>query len=1388
MLDFVEVVSKVSKKDNFEVYPKFKICKSDDLMIRGGDFYAIWDPHTNLWSTDENVALDLIVEKTKAEYSKIIASDVYDPSRTKWVDIHDADAGIIDKWHKFCQKQMRDSWNQLDEKLIFANDTADKKDFASKKLPYVLAPGPHDAWDKIIGTLYSPEERQKIEWAIGAIVTGDSKNIQKFLVFYGGFGTGKSTILKIISHLFEGYCSTFDSRALGSASNAFALEAFKTNPLVAIQNDGDLSRIEDNARINSLVSHETMLVNEKFRSAYPSRFNTFLLMGTNKPVKITDAKSGLLRRLIDVSPSGNKIPQEEYFRLIRQTDFELGAIAWHCREVYVNNKHLYDEYRPLSMMSATNDFYLFVYDKYYMFKEEDQISLNDAWKLYKDYCEDAKVQYMYPLRQFREELKNYFCDFQERAITEDGRRVRSVYSGFRTEKFNPAEEVAKTEQKNEGWLEFDSETSIFDEVAKDYPAQYAKEDGSPMDYWDKVTTKLCDIQTSELHYVRVPENHIVIDLDIPDDEGNKCYAKNLEFANKFPKTYAELSKSGQGIHLHYMYEGNVDELSRLYAEHVEIKVFNGKSSLRRKLTKCNRLPIATINSGLPKKEVKKVLDDKTIRSEKKLREMIERNLRKEFHPDTTSSINFIKVILDNAYESELSYDVSDMINIVTSFAMQSTHGAEKCMKQVAKMKWKSKEREHNPTEELRENLESPEYEKAPILFFDVEVFPNLLVICWKKQGKDNPVVGWINPKPMDVLKLTHYRLIGFNNRKYDNHILYARIMGWVEQEIYNLSQDIIAGVPSAMFQQARGLSYTDIFDFSSTKQSLKKFEIEIGIHHQELGLAWDQPVDPKLWDKVVEYCKNDVIATEATFDYLNNDWFGREMLVKMANKLCKTVKSTVNDTTNTLTTRLVFGGAWNPQSAFNYRDLSKPVRWSESMREHYRKRLWPIFDDKGQPTYQRFDPDNPIELPEGWSIMPFFPGYDFDATRKQKSLYLGQEVGEGGRVFAVPGMYGHVLLNDIASMHPSTMEAEDSLGPEYTQRFADLKQIRIDLKHGDLASAKSRLGGALAELFESENFDPDKLSKVLKIPINAVYGQTAAHFKNAFRDDRNVDNLVAKRGALFMMNLEQEVKKRGFTVAHVKTDSIKVPDYTDEILDFINAYGAEYGYTFEHEATYDKMCLVNNAVYVARYEWAEKKSIKPGTWTATGTQFKIPYVFKSLFSHEPLAFKDFCITQESKVGALYLNFGGEITDEIPSQSGYLQGREVTAEAQTVDMQGNVISEAERIKMMAPDLRFVGKVGQFTPVVQGGGELLAQRTDKKTGKITYAAAPGSTGYRWMESEVLRNSDDPMVLVDMRYFKALADAAVTDISKYGGFDWFVSDVPYNKNYNEIFQLSI
>ena len=237
MLDFLTIAVKKGKSST-TIYPKFKIKNpSEDLMIRGGDFYAIWVNELGVWSTNEQSVIDevdRITEDYAKEYSKRNPEE-----NVKISYLWDAESGMIDAWHKYCQRQMRDSYHMLDEKLIFSNDPTDKKDYSSKRLPYPLEKGETPAWDKLIGTLYSEEERHKIEWSIGSIVSGDSKTLQKFIVLYGSAGTGKSTILNVIQQLFEGYYSVFDAKALGSVNSPFALEAFKTNPLVAIQHDGD---------------------------------------------------------------------------------------------------------------------------------------------------------------------------------------------------------------------------------------------------------------------------------------------------------------------------------------------------------------------------------------------------------------------------------------------------------------------------------------------------------------------------------------------------------------------------------------------------------------------------------------------------------------------------------------------------------------------------------------------------------------------------------------------------------------------------------------------------------------------------------------------------------------------------------------------------------------------------------------------------------------------------------------------------------------------------------------------------------------------------------------------------------------------------------------------
>lgn len=1307
MLDFLMISTKTSKKGIVEVFPKFIIKESSDLMIRGGDFYAIWIEDKGAWSTNEDEAfrlIDLEIDNFINKNEKKIDAKI------KPLYMWDSTSGSADNWHKYCQKQMRDHYHALDKKLIFLNDKVSKKDYASKRLPYPLEPCDISNYDKLISTLYDPEERDKIEWAIGAILTGDSKNIQKFMVLYGESGAGKSTILNVMQKLFEGYFSAFNAKALGSASNQFALEAFKTNPLLAIEHDGDLSRIEDNTRLNSLVSHEFMTVNEKFKSTYQERFESFLIMGTNKPVKITDAKSGLTRRLIDVVPSGRRLTLGEYNKIVKAIDFELGGIACHCIDVYKSDPERYDDYVPYNMISVTNDFYNFMLDSYFIFREQDGTTLKAAWEMYRTYCEDAQIAHPMSKRSFKAELANYFRDYDER-LSDGNDRIRSYYSGFKIEKFQADKKSYDKMNKKETsstWIEFAEQPSYFDEICKDCFAQYANENGTPSYKWDNIKTTLKDIKSNKLHYVRVPENHIVIDFDIPDVNGNKCFEKNLAEASKWPKTYAELSKSGAGIHLHYLYTGDVSKLSRVYDEYIEVKIFTGNSSLRRKLTMCNDVPIANISSGLPLREESKMVNFDSIKNEKAIRTLIKKNLNKEIHANTKPSIDFIYKILEDAYNGGINYDVSDMMNPVLAFAAGSSHQADYCVKLVSKMHFKS--------EEPSENKKNDD---SPIIFLDVEVFPNLFLINYKIQGEGKPMVRLINPTPQQVEEILNYKIIGYNNRRYDNHILYARLMGYNNEELFKLSQRIVNGENNALFSEAYNLSYTDVYDYCAKKQSLKKWEIELGIRYLELGLPWDEPVPEEKWDKVAEYCDNDVYSLEAVWNATQGDFAARQIQVDLVKQL-HGIDACVNDTTNTLSTKIIFGKNKSPQGIFNYRNLAEPVSYKDY--KAYKKLfgndyVFRVFDNEGLPTYQTYNGTD--ELPDGYSILPFFPGYRFE---NGMSTYLGEEIGEGGRVYAEPGMYNDILDLDVSSMHPHSVIYECLFGPEYTKRFQDVVNARVAIKHKNFKEASEMLDGALTPYLNDEI--ASNLAQALKIVINSIYGLTSAKFVNPFRDTRNVDNIVAKRGALFMTLLKREVQKRGYTVAHIKTDSIKIPNATEDIKQFVMDFAKEYGYTFEVEEEFERFCLVNDAVYVAK--------TKSGKWTATGTQFQVPYVFKKLFSHEKITFEDKCELKSVKT-ALYLDFN----EKLP--------------------------EGEH------NYKFIGKNGIFCPIKNGAGGGTLYRLEKDG---RYSNATGCKDYRWMESEVVKSLGIEKE-IDESYYKKLVDEAIDTISQFGDFEQFTSD---------------
>ena len=242
-------------------------------MVRGRQFYAVYDAKTGFWMQDELNVAKLVDEQILEKVNEL---------QEQGLQVHynlmvNYDSGIWQRYTSYI-KNMPDTWMPLNNKMFFANEKLTRENYATRKLSYSLRSGSIKNYDRLMSVLYNSLERDKLEWAVGAILTGDSRHIQKFITLYGSSGSGKSTFLNIVQKLVAGYYISFSAKDL-VGHDSFGMEVFKSNPLVAIQHDGDLSKIEDNSLLNSIISHEEIVMNEKHKSKYSLSLNCFFILG-----------------------------------------------------------------------------------------------------------------------------------------------------------------------------------------------------------------------------------------------------------------------------------------------------------------------------------------------------------------------------------------------------------------------------------------------------------------------------------------------------------------------------------------------------------------------------------------------------------------------------------------------------------------------------------------------------------------------------------------------------------------------------------------------------------------------------------------------------------------------------------------------------------------------------------------------------------------------------------------------------------------------------------------------------------------------------------------------------------------------------------------------------
>lgn len=1292
-----ERVTTRNASSDYVIWPDFKFAGSKDLVAKGGDFYAYWNGET--WITDVDQLINEIDSASWERFKKL--REVQPELRINVKQMDFASSGIMAKFKQYCLLK-KQSETQFNTKIFFSDYTPKRSDYSTYQLSYTPAEMPTNSFDELMAVLYADSELEKILWALGALLTGKMDKIEKFLYLYGAKGTGKGTAINIIKKMFENYWAPIDLRTL-TGNSEFATAGVSEVPML-IDADSDISKIKNEQNLLKLTSHEELMRNMKYKSPYPVWFKGLLVTASNERYTMSSKDSGMVRRPIVVNPTGNKVPYDMYQHLYKQIDYEIPGIAWKAIQVFKKRgAAYYENLVDTDMIEYSDKVFAFVRESYFNYIGDAYVKLDDVVMGYQRYLADMGWDNKGAKRELKNELYKYFDKYLKDTKDEDGKRIYNVYKGFKFDVAFPDEIIEK--EVEIPMIEIDKEgPGEFDKIASKYPAQYANNAGYPNIEWDEVTTTLSDVDTTRLHYVRLPQNHIVLDFDIKDPEtGEKDFELNLKKASLYPPTYTELSKSGGGIHMHYIYDGDVSKLSNHIQDDIEVKVFNGKSSLRRKLSLRNDSKISHISTGLPFKEETKSMykDVENISwTEEKLKAFIDAAIAKEHHGSTKPEIDFIYAKLCEAKESGVQYDLSHLKMEVLRFAMSSSNQSYYCTNLVAKMPFSTIEIE----EEL--SIDDNILPDKELVFFDIEVFPNLLLICWKRFGQ--PGVIWYNPTPEKIKELFEFPLVGFNNRKYDNHICYNRMLGASNIELYKQSQGIINGNMDSMIQPAYGVSYADLYEFLDVKQSLKKFQIELGLKHDELEFPWDQPLPEEEWVRCAEYCMNDVISTEEVFksDIGQDAYTARKIL-------CELTGLPVNFKTQTLAEKFLFGDNPRPQDSFNWYDLAEE-----------------------------------------------FPGYTYSYG---KSDYLGKNPSEGGYVYAEPGVYEHVWLLDVESLHPHSAIACNYFG-KYTPKFAALVKCRMYIKHKEFdlaAHAFDDIDMELSRKLSKYLQDPKQasgLGHAMKIIINIVYGMTSASYDNKFKDPRNVDNIVAKRGALFMMMLQTELEEMGQKVIHVKTDSFKLPGATKAIFDYVQGRAKEYGYNFEHEATFSKLALVNKAVIIGQFEYPEYKA---GEWEAIGSQFAFPYVYKKLFSGEDLVEEDFAILKSVKSSILLGDrFIGKNAQFYASKSGEDLWR--TGE---VNISKKVETRVTNQLKKNPDTWVnTAKIAKELKIEEDEVLDIIQTNYKPKMAQTFNSITGTKGFKWNLWADYRGKED----IDIAYYEDLVTDAVNDIYKVGDGD--------------------
>lgn len=1201
-MDFYDIVTDNTKKV-ISIGPIFRTIDIQDIIIdnKAQEVIAYWDEETSRWSTDISKLLTGIDNQVFLEYKNFQRLHPEEPVTLN--TINNVASSAYRDWLKFLSS-VRTPKHDFNSEVLFSDHDIERSDYATYKLPYRPEPSVNiDQFLEGMSVFYDKENLDKLMWFIGATLTGKMHSIQKFAYLYGKAGSGKGTTIEIIKQIFQGPYTGQISLEKLTGKSEFASAQVRDLP-VLFDPEVNLYRMTNDTPLLALTAHEPISVNKKFRDPIEITFRGFLIAASNQPVKVRNIDAGINRRLIDIYQTGNKMSSDQYVPWLESIPSQVPGIAAYAIERFnLMGRSYFEGYVSQQMLAQTNYMHRFVKEYYTEFT--DPMPLGKAYEMYQNYLSADNVDFKVTRHDFQNDFSRYYESTSQKHQTINGVQSKFWFENFNMSVINnPALNITNDIPVDQSTPAiFESDFNYFNQAEPTYPSQLALPNGNPKSPWATVKTTNHDIDQSQTHYINVDPSLIVIDIDMHHPSTDK---PALEILNSLPlpTTYSEPSRDQKGIHLYFHYNDTLPLKNTTINDQVEIKVYTGGQAIRRKFTSSNGIiNLATINfenlrpliEQAPKENQSMITTDfkKSLESEEQLRTLIKKALRKEVHSATKPNIDFIEHILQQAVLDDLTYNVSDMEQSITAFALSSTNQSTEAVRIASSLPYQNPP--VNPTVFELPTAPTAHIEPTSMMFYDVEVFRNVFMFSYYKPATMSEPATLINPTQAELRAVvSDQALVGFNNYRYDDFILYYALLGYSPLELFNISKQIIVDKQSSKLSfKAHNISYLDLYEIAVTKQSLKKWEVDLHLPYDETDVDWDAPLDPSLWERVAAYNRNDTKVLPDLLDHIYGDYEAVQILAQMSGM-------PLNRTINAHTTQIIFtrsdGTHVKPDSSYTvYTDLSET-----------------------------------------------FPGYTFD--RYTGSSYLGLDPSNGGYVYSQPGIYNRAVELDIKSMHPTSIENLNYFG-EFTPSYAALKQVKFHLSANDFDGAIAALP-ILKPILADPKTNVKAIITAVKRALNSAYGLTSASFDNALKNPQNIDNIVAKRGSLFMITLQRHLESKNIHVIHIKTDSIKISDPTEEIINEIQQFGLDYGYEFEVEDTYAPFVLIDKAQLIGY-------SASHESWHAIGTKFINPYNYKTLFSHEDYVLDDYARTIQSRVGKLYLGdlFIGRIGSFIATPKG-----------------------------------------------------------------------------------------------------------------------------------------